>query len=469
MTSASDITLKQGGILKARELSLSGSAAKIHMNGGLLSTSMDQFFSSLGYRPVIQLNETSVENVKYGIADVGNIKTEIASGIDGNSGWLVFNDELVLKEAAIAATNRLHTSPSKLTNGVGVEFSGEIEGEFTVDDANQFQNDSRYNHAVVFSETSLYNKTDASGSTNKKVILTGTKGSAGGTNYITANTGFGFSNVFNASLVEVAGGKRFVLTGKEMSPADLGHIHQTRDSSFFSDDAALLPDANGGGILKANGSGSVFSLGSQYANTPRKGWADKFETTSQGKLEVWNGEFALWSIANNGSTEIFVDAYLHSRGISGVGSWKNDGTLYLEDNAASVTGQNTFCIAGNFINSGVLDASDAVKNGVTVASGATLTNESTGSAEFEKLTVNGTAVNRGNERGSSLEVGNAGNVTNVDDSRWGAIQIASGGSYSNTAKLNEDIAGTLKIASGGSLTNGSGAEANFGSQAGNPQ
>ena len=100
---------------------------------------------------------------------------------------------------------------------------------------------SRYNHAVVFSETSLYNKTDASGSTNKKVILTGTKGSAGGTNYITANTGFGFSNVFNASLVEVAGGKRFVLTGKEMSPADLGHIHQTRDSSFFSDDAALLP------------------------------------------------------------------------------------------------------------------------------------------------------------------------------------------------------------------------------------
>lgn len=463
VTSASDITLKQGGILKARELSLSGSAAKIHMNGGLLSTSMDQFFSSLGYRPVIQLNETSVENVKYGIADVGNIKTEIASGIDGNSGWLVFNDELVLKEAAIAATNRLHTSPSKLTNGVGVEFSGEIEGEFTVDDANQFQNDSRYNHAVVFSETSLYNKTDASGSTNKKVILTGTKGSAGGTNYITANTGFGFSNVFNASLVEVAGGKRFVLTGKEMSPADLGHIHQTRDSSFFSDDAALLPDANGGGILKANGSGSVFSLGSQYANTPRKGWADKFETTSQGKLEVRNGEFALWSIANNGSTEIFVDAYLHSRGISGVGSWKNDGTLYLEDNAASVTGQNTFCIAGNFINSGVLDASDAVKNGVTVASGATLTNESTGSAEFEKLTVNGTAVNRGNERGSSLEVGNAGNVTNVDDSRWGAIQIASGGSYSNTAKLNEDIAGTLKIASGGSLTNGSGAEANFSS------
>lgn len=463
VTSASDITLKQGGILKARELSLSGSAAKIHMNGGLLSTSMDQFFSSLGYRPVIQLNETSVENVKYGIADVGNIKTEIASGIDGNSGWLVFNDELVLKEAAIAATNRLHTSPSKLTNGVGVEFSGEIEGEFTVDDANQFQNDSRYNHAVVFSETSLYNKTDASGSTNKKVILTGTKGSAGGTNYITANTGFGFSNVFNASLVEVAGGKRFVLTGKEMSPADLGYIHQTRDPSFFSDDAALLPDANGGGILKANGSGSVFSLGSQYANTPRKGWADKFESTSQGKLEVRNGEFALWSIANNGSTEIFVDAYLHSRGISGVGSWKNDGTLYLEDNAASVTGQNTFSIAGNFINSGVLDASDAVKNGVTVASGATLTNESTGSAEFEKLTVNGTAVNRGNERGTSLEVGNTGNVTNVDDSRWGAIQIASGGSYSNTAKLNENIAGTLKIASGGSLTNGSGAVANFSS------
>ncbi len=463
VTSASDITLKVGGILKARELSLSGSAAKIHMNGGLLSTSMDQFFSSLGYRPVIQLNETSVENVKYGIADVGNIKTEIASGIDGNSGWLVFNDELVLKEAAIAATNRLHTSPSKLTNGVGVEFSGQIEGEFTVDDANQFQNDSRYNHAVVFSETSLYNKTDASGSTNKKVILTGTKGSVGGTNYITANTGFGFSNVFNASLVEVAGGKRFVLTGKEMSPADLGHIHQTRDSSFFSDDAALLPDANGGGILKANGSGSVFSLGSQYANTPRKGWADKFETTSQGKLEVRNGEFALWSIANNGSTEIFVDAYLHSRGISGVGSWKNDGTLYLEDNAASVTGQNTFSIAGNFINSGVLDASDAVKNGVTVASGATLTNESTGSAEFEKLTVNGTAVNRGNERGTSLEVGNTGNVTNVDDSRWGAIQIASGGSYSNTAKLNENIAGTLKIASGGSLTNGSGAVANFSS------
>lgn len=43
-----------------------------------------------------------------------------------------------------------------------------------------------------------------------------------------------------------------------------------------------------------------------------------------------------------------IDAYLHSRGISGVGSWKNDGTLYLEDNAASVTGQNTFSIAGNF-------------------------------------------------------------------------------------------------------------------------
>ena len=45
VTSASDITLKQGGILKARELSLSGSAAKIHMNGGLLSTSMDQFLA----------------------------------------------------------------------------------------------------------------------------------------------------------------------------------------------------------------------------------------------------------------------------------------------------------------------------------------------------------------------------------------------------------------------------------------
>lgn len=461
VTSSSDITLKQGGILKAKLLSLSGTTSKIHMNGGLLSTTMDQFFSSLGYRPVIQLNETSVENVKYGIADVGNIKNEIASGVDGNSGWLVFNDELVLKEAAIAATNRLHTSPSKLTSGVGIEFSGEIEGEFTVDDANQFQNDSRYNHAVVFSETSLYNKTNVSGSTNKKVILTGSKGSASGTNYITANTGFGFSNVFNATNVEVAGGKRFVLTGTEMVSGDLGHIHQDRDSSFFSSNAALLPNGNGSGTLRASGSGSVFSLGSQYALTPRKGWADKFETTSQGKLEVRNGEFALWTISNNGSTDIFADAYLHSRGISGVGSWKNDGTLYLEDNATPVTGQNTFTIAGRFVNNGVLDGSDAAKNGVTVASGATLTNESSGRAEFEKLAVNGTAVNKGNEIGASLKIGNTGQAANNNDSRWGAIEIASGGSYTNTGGLNENVPGTLNIAAGGSMSNTAGAEANF--------
>lgn len=68
-----------------------------------------------------------------------------------------------------------------------------------------------------------------------------------------------------------------------------------------------------------------------------------------GALEAKNGEFADWTIANNGNVHVHSNAILHTNSLTGSGSTVNEGKVSLDEKDGSLP---VFDVTGNFLNKG---------------------------------------------------------------------------------------------------------------------
>lgn len=121
-----------------------------------------------------------------------------------------------------------------------------------------------------------------------------------------------------------------------------------------------------------------FTFGSHGGVTPTVGWILSSNIGEDGALEAKNGEFADWTIANNGNVHVHSNAILHINSLTGNGSTVNEGKLSLDEKHGNLP---VFDVTGNFLNKGqnsVLDASKVDK--VTVSG----THANEGKAELQR-------------------------------------------------------------------------------------
>lgn len=81
-----------------------------------------------------------------------------------------------------------------------------------------------------------------------------------------------------------------------------------------------------------------FTFGSHGGVTPTVGWILSSNIGEDGALEAKNGEFADWTIANNGNVHVHSNAILHINSLTGNGSTVNEGKLSLDEKHGNPSG-----------------------------------------------------------------------------------------------------------------------------------
>ena len=262
-----------------------------------------------------------------------------------------------------------------------------------------------------------YNK-DTDASQTIKGLIIGAESNDSNTNSI--NISMGFKDVSHTDKVTIEGGKELVLVGNA--------VNAIPEGSFGDDANKLLKDSVDGGSIDVND--GKFTFGSHGSSTPTVGWILSSNIGENGSLEAKNGEFADWTIANNGNVHVHSNAILHTNSLTGNGAAVNEGKLSLDEKDG--TGP-TFDVAGSFTNKGensVLDASKVEK--VTVS--GTHINE--GKADYKDMLVaeGGSSTNSGTEQGNILTV--EGSHVNTGTSIWNGVTFADKGRGENAGKLD---------------------------------
>ncbi len=162
----------------------------------------------------------------------------------------------------------------------------------------------------------------------------------------------------------------------------------------------------------------AFTFGSHGGVTPTVGWILSSNVGENGSLEAKNGEFADWTIANNGNVHVHSNAILHTNSLTGSGSTVNEGKLSLDEKDGNLP---VFDVTGNFLNKGqnsVLDASKVDK--VTISG----THANEGNADYNDMLIaeGGNSNNSGTEKGNMLTV--EGTHANSGTSIWNGVTVA---------------------------------------------
>lgn len=162
----------------------------------------------------------------------------------------------------------------------------------------------------------------------------------------------------------------------------------------------------------------------------QSGWILSSNIGEDGALEAKNGEFADWTIANNGNVHVHSNAILHINSLTGNGSTVNEGKLSLDEKHGNLP---VFDVTGNFLNKGqnsVLDASKVDK--VTVSG----THANEGKADYNDMLIaeGGSSNNSGTEKGNILTV--EGTHANSGTSIWNGVTVADSGNGENSGNLD---------------------------------
>lgn len=309
LTSETAMTVGTGSTLNAAELSLDKEGGKtLILDGGTLSTSLNQIFSSVSSNaPVIGMDPETGETVEFptnGISSVGAVKDEIASGIDYREGVFQFTDDGWTLAAVNAAVGSLGTAfGAEFEAGVTIDFSGtKEEGDdgFTVSDANNLT------HNVVLSGTDLLNGAEG--------IVFGETLSVGEGNLV-VNEVTGFRSILETQSVTVRDGRHLYLVGFE---GDEG----TR---------SVLPDAQNGGKAAVE-TGSTLTLGLSGSKTGGLlGTADvkggMLEVASGGTFVGTNVSFESGKMLVNQGASFTIDSMTLTAGNNTI---ENNGTLVVK-------------------------------------------------------------------------------------------------------------------------------------------
>ena len=433
VNSDTTVNIMEGGVLDVAEIKLDGSKAdSINLKGGVLQTSADQIFGSVTTEAIridaadpetgtVQLPTTVLT-----ATTVGAVKDEIKTGLNVESGNLALDDDWFSSSLIVSVTDKIANAFENAAN-LTINFLGQMTAPFTVTTANDLEKeglDVVLNPGIVLNTTTLHNEfadeynkgTDAS-QTIKGLII-GAESNDPNTNSI--NISMGFKDVSHTDKVTIEGGKELVLVGNA--------VNAIPEGSFGDDANKLLKDSADGGSIDVNN--GTFTFGSHGGVTPTVGWILSSNIGENGALEAKNGEFADWTIANNGNVYVHSNAILHTNSLTGNGSTVNEGKLSLDEKDGNAP---VFDVVGPFLNKGpnsVLDASKVDQVSVY----GTHVNE--GNAEYHDMMIapDGSSNNSGTEKGNILTV--QGSHANSGTSIWNGVTVADKGKGENAGKLD---------------------------------
>ena len=410
VTSDTVINLMAGGVLDVDHLDLTESG-KFNLKGGILRTSLDQIYEWVK----TQVIDIKAENPETGVIEiptqvlasttVGDVKSSIKDNLTMASGSIAFDDEFFSASTVLSSALQFAKAFGE-DNAVTLHYLGQMQTPVTIDTVKELEDEglSEVMAGIVLDTTTLHNESSVSGTTNRDLIVGGT---ADGAN--TINISIGFKDVANADKITVAGGKEFALVGSERA-------EDFDWTTGFIDATKFLTDAADGG--HADAVDGTFTFGSDGLANSTVGWVAASDIAEKGKLLVKNGEFADWTIKNDGTVEVRRNAILHTNDYSGSGEGLNAGTFDVN---------GTFDVGGTFVNDGFLTAVDTP---VTSVSGS-LVNTKDGKAEYADMVIaaGGTSANAGHEKGDNLTVN--GKHTNTGTSIWNTTTVSAGGSWAN--------------------------------------
>ena len=453
-----------GGTLITDKIDLSGPAnGTITVgDGGTLQTGMDQIFEDFlveGIKITAEDWQDAWGAVKGDVIDaatnVGDVKDDIANGIDFAGGTISFDDEAYRSDIVGMVGNAVSETFGE--GNAKVEFLGHAVDDFTLDTIRDLEADGMADKTdgLIFANDNL--KTE--GELEDGVLNVG----LGEDDDIHMNTGF--AGVEDAEEIHIKDGLEFVLTG------------QKRPENFdpetgFDDSNKLLVDSEDGGkITVSDGTQTIGSDGIQGGTV---GWVDEAEVGEDGNLVFKNGEFAVNDITNDGTVHIKDNATDHTDTFTNSGDVIVDGTLDVGDFIQTEGGSTT--VGGDMIVTGSEGSSPddpalSIGGGssLTVEEGGSLSNtdhttvvdgtlENNGTTDYKDVDVNdgGSLVNNGTETGEDLVVDLGGEYVNNGDSNWGSVDID--GSADNNGTLvvegdGDDSTPDLSIGDNGSLVN----------------
>lgn len=424
VTSETKINIGSGGVLDVDNISLTpdNDQASITIAGGVLETSLDQLFDYVATEAIKIENDESVllpTEVLTATA-AGEVKDEIASGLELNSGTIAFNDDYYSASAVISTALQLQNGFGEAASNITTVFLGDMSEELTVDTVHDLEDEGLEDvlAGVILAIETLHNTTSAEGSANTGLVIGGS--TAEGENQI--NVSIGFKDVANADSVRIEVDKTFVLVGGER-PEDFDW------TTGYGEGNKLLTDAADGGSISVNN--GRFELGTNGSVNATVGWVNSTDISSNSSMHVEHGEFADWWITNEGKLSIASNGTLHTISITGSGSMVNDGTLTI----GTDTDEGTLEVgSGGFVNNGTLDAT---RVDVTEVVGGLV---NTGRADYDDMTISagGSSVNEGYEKGDILTVESGASHSNTGISIWNGMTIASGASGSNGKPLGDD-------------------------------
>ena len=433
VNSDTTVNIMEGGVLDVAEIKLDGSKAdSINLKGGVLQTSADQIFGSVTTEAIridasdAETGTVQLPTTKLSATTVGAVKDEIKTGLNVESGNLALDDDWFSSSLIVSVTDKIANAFENAAD-LTINFLGQMTAPFTVTTANDLEKeglDVVLNPGIVLNTTTLhnefadeYNKENDANQTVKGLVI-GAASNDENTNSI--NISMGFKDITHADKVTIEGGKELALVGNA--------VNAIPEASFGDDANKLLKDAADGGSIDVND--GKFTFGSHGGSTPTVGWILSSNIGENGSLEAKNGEFADWTIANNGNVHVHSNAILHTNSLTGNGAAVNEGKLSLDEKDG--TGP-TFDVAGSFTNKGensVLDASKVEKVTVT----GTHVNE--GKADYKDMLVaeGGSSTNSGTEQGNILTV--EGSHANTGTSIWNGVTVAENGKGENAGKLD---------------------------------
>ena len=433
VNSDTTVNIMEGGVLDVAEIKLDGSKAdSINLKGGVLQTSADQIFGSVTTEAIridasdAETGTVQLPTTKLSATTVGAVKDEIKTGLNVESGNLALDDDWFSSSLIVSVTDKIANAFENAAD-LTINFLGQMTAPFTVTTANDLEKeglDVVLNPGIVLNTTTLhnefadeYNKENDANQTVKGLVI-GAASNDENTNSI--NISMGFKDITHADKVTIEGGKELALVGNA--------VNAIPEASFGDDANKLLKDAADGGSIDVND--GKFTFGSHGGSTPTVGWILSSNIGENGSLEAKNGEFADWTIANNGNVHVHSNAILHTNSLTGNGAAVNEGKLSLDEKDGKGP---TFDVAGSFTNKGensVLDASKVEKVTVT----GTHVNE--GKADYKDMLVaeGGSSTNSGTEQGNILTV--EGSHANTGTSIWNGVTVAENGKGENAGKLD---------------------------------
>lgn len=438
VNSDTTVNIMEGGVLDVAEIKLDGTKAdSINLKGGVLQTSADQIFGSVTTEAIrIDAADPETGTVQLptevlSATTVGAVKDEIKTGLNVESGNLALDDDWFSSSLIVSVTDKIANAFENAAN-LTINFLGQMTAPFTVTTANDLEKESLEkegldvvrNPGIVLNTTTLHNefadeyKKENDANQTVKGLVIGAASNDENTNSI--NISMGFKDITHADKVTIEGGKELALVGNA--------VNAIPEASFGDDANKLLKDAADGGSIDVND--GKFTFGSHGGSTPTVGWILSSNIGENGSLEAKNGEFADWTIANNGNVHVHSNAILHTNSLTGNGAAVNEGKLSLDEKDG--TGP-TFDVAGSFTNKGENSVLDAYKVEKVTVTG---THVNEGKADYKDMLVaeGGSSTNSGTEQGNILTV--EGSHANTGTSIWNGVTVADKGKGENAGKLD---------------------------------